>query len=615
MLKKDSGRWYIRTYASKVVLFVSLLIIVIIVVQSFIFIRTETAYLQDRLVGDKKSFAELLAINLGVAQTVAGFAFQSNLIEEAGETSDTVYVRFVKPSGEIYLSNIVEERGAVVRDPTIKTDKTVVKDDIYEEESIKVVVSPVSGGYTVWLGFSLQRVHAAVNERVRAILLVSFAILIIANFIAYFIARRMTYPLKELRKGVEVIGKGNLDYKLAVKSRDEIGELASTFNQMVSDLRASTTSIDNLNKEIAERKRAEEEIRVFSNAVAGALDAIAITDMKGIITYANSAMEEIYGYKKEEILGKSVISLNLNPEMANEIMSTMVKTGSWNGEIESIKKNKETFPALLSLSTVRDEKGNPIAMMRALRDITERKRMEEQLRVSNAELGRSNAELERFAYIASHDLQEPLRMVTSYTKLLEKRYKDRLDADAHDFIEYAVDGAKRMQQLINDLLTYSRVGTRGKPFEPTDCVTVFEAAVANLGVAIRESDAEVTSDPLPTVMADEGQLAQLFQNLIDNAIKFHGEEPPRVHVSVEQRGDEWVFSVQDNGIGIEPQNFERAFMVFQRLHGREYRGTGIGLSIAKRIVERHGGRIWLESQSGKGTIVYFTIPAKGGKQS
>ncbi|MFQ6122842.1 MAG: ATP-binding protein, partial [Dehalococcoidales bacterium] len=249
------------------------------------------------------------------------------------------------------------------------------------------------------------------------------------------------------------------------------------------------------------------------------------------------------------------------------------------------------------------------------KEIAGRKRVEEELQKTVAEFERSNAELERFAYIASHDLQEPLRMVASYTQLLEKRYNDRLDADARDFIGYAVDGAKRMQQLINGLLTYSRVGTRRKPFEPTDCMAVFEAAVANLDVAIRESGAEVTSDPLPLVMADEGQLVQLFQNLIDNAIKFHGEEPPRVHVSVEQKGDEWVFSVRDNGIGIDSQNFERAFMVFQRLHGREYRGTGIGLSIAKRIVERHGGRIWLESQPGKGTVVHFTIPAKEGKQS
>jgi len=247
------------------------------------------------------------------------------------------------------------------------------------------------------------------------------------------------------------------------------------------------------------------------------------------------------------------------------------------------------------------------------KELTARKQAEKKLQRTVAELERSNAELERFAYVASHDLQEPLRMVASYTQLLEKRYKDKLDADANEFINYAVDGAKRMQQLINDLLTYSRVGTRGKPLEPTDCGAVFNAAVANLDAAIRDNGAEVTCDTLPAVMADEGQLVQLFQNLIDNGIKFRGEGSPCIHISAEQNGNQWVFSVQDNGIGIDPQYFERLFIVFQRLHGAEYPGTGIGLSISKKIVERHGGRIWLESQPGKGSTVYFTIPGKGAR--
>jgi len=248
-------------------------------------------------------------------------------------------------------------------------------------------------------------------------------------------------------------------------------------------------------------------------------------------------------------------------------------------------------------------------------EVAERKQAEENLKQTMADLERSNAELERFAYIASHDLQEPLRMVSSYTQLLERRYKDKLDADAHDFIGYAVNGAKRMQQLINDLLTYSRVGTRGKPFESTDCEAVLNAALANLQVAVSESGAVVTHDLLPTVKADEGQLVQLFQNLLDNAIKFHGKEPPRVHVSAEKKDDEWVFSVKDNGIGINPQYFERVFIIFQRLHREEYRGTGIGLAIAKRIVHRHGGRIWIESELGKGSTFYFALPViKQGKE-
>jgi PAS domain S-box-containing protein len=245
-------------------------------------------------------------------------------------------------------------------------------------------------------------------------------------------------------------------------------------------------------------------------------------------------------------------------------------------------------------------------------DITERKGAEEKLRLTLADLERSNKELEQFAYAASHDLQEPLRMVSSYTQLLARRYKGRLDADADEFIAFAVDGANRMQNLIRDLLAYSRVGRRGRQFEPADCGTALDQALANLKAAIEESGAVVTHDPLPTVRADASQMVQLLQNLIGNAIKFHSEPPPRVHLSAVQRGDEWVFSIRDDGIGIDPHYAERIFNVFERLHTREeYPGTGIGLAICKKIVERHAGRIWVESQLAKGATFHFTIPAKG----
>ena len=238
------------------------------------------------------------------------------------------------------------------------------------------------------------------------------------------------------------------------------------------------------------------------------------------------------------------------------------------------------------------------------------------LRKLIAELERSNKELEQFAYVASHDLQEPLRMVSSYTELLERRYRDKLDDKGRTFINFAVDGAVRMQRLINDLLEFSRVSTRGKPMQPVDVNRVLGAVRANLSVAIREAGALVTNDELPTVMADETQLVQLLQNLVGNAIKFRGGERPHVHVSARPSASECVFAVRDNGIGIAPDYFERIFVIFQRLHARgEYPGTGIGLAVCRRIVERHGGRIWVESAPGQGSTFYFALPKGDGGQA
>lgn len=262
---------------------------------------------------------------------------------------------------------------------------------------------------------------------------------------------------------------------------------------------------------------------------------------------------------------------------------------------------------------LRNPEGEIVGAIEALQDVTTRKIAEAKLNRTLTDLKRSNTELEQFAYVASHDLQEPLRMVSGYMQLMKRRYEGKLDSDADDFIGFAVDGANRMQTLINDLLSYSRVGTRGKPLTPTDCKTLLLQTLSNLKVSIDGSGAVITHGTLPTVMADGSQLAQVFQNLIGNAIKFKGEEPPRIHIAAEQKCNEWVFSVADNGIGIEPEFFDRIFVIFQRLHGREeYTGTGIGLSICKKIVDRHGGRMWVESEPGRGSTFYFTIRTKGG---
>ena len=263
------------------------------------------------------------------------------------------------------------------------------------------------------------------------------------------------------------------------------------------------------------------------------------------------------------------------------------------------------------------------------RDITDRKRAEDELKkahddlelrikertkelqLSNTELERSNADLQQFAYVASHDLQEPLRNVATCLQLLEKDYKSKLDANADQYINYAVDSAVRMKDLIQGLLAYSRIATRGNPMERTDCERTLDRAVTNLSFSITETGAVITHDPLPTVLADDTQLLQVFQNLIQNAVKFRRDEPPQIHISAAPNKNECIFSVKDNGIGIESRHLDRIFVIFQRLHKRsQYEGTGMGLAIVKKVVERHGGRVWAESEPEMGTTFYFTIPEK-----
>jgi signal transduction histidine kinase len=275
-------------------------------------------------------------------------------------------------------------------------------------------------------------------------------------------------------------------------------------------------------------------------------------------------------------------------------------TEQWQDEFGELARSFNALMQELERTTV--------STGRLAAEVEERKRAQAVLDERSQDLARSNAELEQLAYVASHDLQEPLRMVASYLQLVEKRYADRLDADGHEFIGYAVDGAKRMQALINDLLAYSRTGVRGGPLQPVDSGAVLDTAVANLGMAIGENEVRIQRGALPTVLGDPTPLVQLFQNLIGNAVKFRSERPPVISVDCEPDGAWWRFSVTDNGIGIDAEYRERVFVLFQRLHGRtEYPGTGIGLAICKRIVERHGGRIWIEDAPGGGTRFVFTL--------
>lgn len=350
------------------------------------------------------------------------------------------------------------------------------------------------------------------------------------------------------------------------------------------------------------------------------LAAVVVLSLDRRITRWSLGCQRLYGYTAQQALGRISHELlrTVFPEPPEQIRSTLMEAGRWAGEVLQTCADGRQITVKSEWVLHRDGTGAPVAILETCVDLSERKRMEQQLRRSRdelektaADLKRSNQDLEQFAYVSSHDLQEPLRAVTGYVQLLAKKFQGQLGPDADVAIGFIVDGASRMSQLINDLLNYSRVGSRGNPFAQVDMEDVLRRMEQSLGPAIAEAGATITHDALPTVWADPMQMMQLLQNLVSNAIKFRGEQPPRVHVTACTDGQGWVFCVQDNGIGIDPKYWERIFIIFQRLHGqRRYKGTGIGLAICKRIVERHGGRMWVDSHAGNGSTFYFTIAAR-----
>lgn len=353
---------------------------------------------------------------------------------------------------------------------------------------------------------------------------------------------------------------------------------------------------------------------LFQGILEAAPDAVVIVDSEGHIQIVNGQAEVLFGYKRDEMLGQTVDMLV--PEAirdehlghrARYMANARTRPMGAGLDLRARCKDGTELPVEISLSPL-DLTGETLVIS-IIRDISERREWEGALARRSAELEQSNAELQQFAYVASHDLQEPLRMVVSFLQLLKRRYEGKLDQEADEFIQFAVDGGLRMQQLIQDLLRYSRVGSRELTVELVDSAEVLDEAIVGLGPAIADSKARVTRGDLPHVYADRVQLGQLFQNLVANAIKFHGAAAPRVELGAERASGAWIFSVKDNGIGIPPDQMDRIFRVFQRLHSQsEYPGSGIGLAICKRIVERHGGRIWMDSTPGTGTTFFFTIP-------
>lgn len=372
----------------------------------------------------------------------------------------------------------------------------------------------------------------------------------------------------------------------------------------------------------------ESEVHLRSY-IEAALRAILAVSQDGRIVFINGHTEEIFGYTRAELFGQD--SAILLPQRFHAAYAAAlqayfaaptVRVVGKDIDLAGRRKNGEEFPIEVGLSYVHAQgrpaaltgtaqpEGQEVIAIGFVSDITDRRRVRDELANANADLRRSNRELEQFAYVASHDLQEPLRMVTSYLQLLERRYAGQLDAEAHEFIDFAVDGATRMKGLIEGLLTFARAGTQSGDIRNVPAESLVQHAVENLKTAIEESSAAVTWDhPLPEIAANPGLIVQVLQNLIANGIKFQKSAAPRVHVSVAEQGSEWAFSVRDNGIGIEPRHSGRIFRIFERLHvSDQYPGAGIGLAISQKIVERHGGRMWFDSQPGEGSTFFFSIP-------
>jgi PAS domain S-box-containing protein len=358
--------------------------------------------------------------------------------------------------------------------------------------------------------------------------------------------------------------------------------------------------------------------------------AIFTLDVDGHISSWNEGAKNIAGWEEDEVLGKSYELFYLPKDVAigkpKRNLALAKKNGFFEEEAYRRKKNGETFLADITISPINDNKTNEhVGFITVVRDITQRRQretdqidanivlkseIENRKKIENA-LTLSNEELDAFASAASHDLQEPLRMVVSYLQLIERRYAHKLDKDGREFLDFAVDGASRMKTLINDLVEFSRIETFGKPLSKTDATEALRKAIENLEVVIKENHAQITYDTLPMVRSDNVQLTRLFQNLLANAIKFKGTDIPRIHIGVEKLRDEYVFFVRDNGRGIEEKNFKTVFVIFKQLGKRAERtGSGVGLAIARKIVSRHNGKMWLKSAPGKGSTFYFSLPKK-----
>ncbi len=436
----------------------------------------------------------------------------------------------------------------------------------------------------------------ALSTQAEVVLIVVLAGIAAAAFAVgggVYTTRKVVMPLKRLSESAAEIGRGRFSVTIPGEGDDEIGVLAATLRRMQDDLEATTVP------------------RSHHYSILGTLfESVMIVSTDALIIFANQATLTLTGYAELDLIGLPLRNIVTAADLDISTQLQQKETFSSSQGLEATYRSKsgQEIPMLLSTTPLADETGAVESYIVAGVDNS----IQHEALLA---LARSNEELKYFAYMASHDLQEPLRMVSSFTQLLQKKYGDKLDSEAQEYIHFAVDGAQRMREMLNDLLAYSRVGRTERPVVPVDCTMAIEAACANLEASIDETGAKITWENLPCVHGDARHLTSLFQNLISNSIKYRQEHRPEIAVSATRDGPEALIALKDNGLGIEERFLTKIFEPFQRLHSREkYAGTGIGLAICKRIVEWHGGRIWAESQPGIGTTVFFSLPANDGDQ-
>ncbi len=482
-----------------------------------------------------------------------------------------------------------------------------------------------------------------VNLAGAALLGVERLILNRTAFIQYIAPDHRNKFYTNIRKVLETKTKQTVELKLLNQDFDDYFYMhLETINVEddgnFKEFRITVTDIKNLKNTEKALKESEELSRlIFNQSPIGSI----IMSLDYSPLQVNEALCNMFGYSKEELLSMTFHDYTYPEDLDADLKQRKLLI---EGTIENFKmekryihKNGEILWGNLSVSAVKDQTGTLVRILSMVEDITQKKHMEKIVtqrtnnlaninRILNIEIGDyenaeikleslveklkvSNKELEQFAYVSSHDLKEPLRMITSFLQLLKQRYEDNLDEEANEFIDYAVEGAKRLDMMINDLLEYSRMGSQKREFKNVDSEKILEIVLTNLNLLIKDNNAIITHDPLPVIYANDQQMILLFQNLIGNAIKYRGKEDPKIYISADKVEDEYIFKVKDNGIGIDQQHLERIFTIFQRLHSREeYEGTGIGLAITKKILQQHNGDIWAESKPGKGTTFKFTIP-------